>query len=374
MGLLDYYRRYADLDPEEVNRGLRERRAQERARALARVPLLDLRSTEWPDLPNAEVANAAIAVARGRLNGYPDPRAEGLRASLAARHGVEPEQVILGNGAAELMQTAAYLLLSAGDELVTPWPSYPLFPLMASRAGARPVAVDVDEGVPDPDAVLSAVTPHTRVVALCSPNDPTGGYLPSDRLAALLETLPDHVHVILDEAYAHFQEAEAEDAALRLVDHHPRLLVFRTFSKAYGLSGLRGGYAVGPEGAGSLLDALAPAGGVNALTQAGLAQALRLGDGELARRRESVLEARRRIFLALEHIPCEAPESHANFVWLRAPGVSGAELARRLERQSVLVAHGEPLGDEERVRAAIRGSAAAERLIGALERATAPSA
>ena len=163
--------------------------------------MLDLAGTEWPDLPNAEVVNASIYAGRGRVNGYPDRLATRLRRRLAGRHGVEPEQIAVGNGAAELLQTAAHVLLEPGDELVTPWPSYPLYPLMAQRAGGRPVAVELSTGGVDPEAVLAAMTDRTRVVTICNPNDPTGTYLEASRLAKLLAALPERVHVLLDEAW-----------------------------------------------------------------------------------------------------------------------------------------------------------------------------
>src|SRR4051812_42495172 len=193
MGLLDYYRQFDDVDEEVVNRRLRERRAREKALALERVPTIDLSSSEWPDFPNSEIVNASIAAARGRVNGYPDRHATRVREMLAARHGVQPEQIVVGNGAAELLQLATMALLRGG-ELVSPWPSYPLYPLMAQRAGGRPVPVESGE-LPD------AVTGRTRVVVICNPNDPTGTYIPSGELASLLGSLPEHVHVLLDEAY-----------------------------------------------------------------------------------------------------------------------------------------------------------------------------
>ncbi len=369
MGLLDYYRRYEEIDPAEVNRGLRERRRQERRLALEHVAELDLSSTEWPDLPSAEVANAAIARARGRLNGYPDVHAGEVRELLAARHGVQPTQIALGNGAGELMRTAAYLLLAPGDELVTPWPSYPLFPLMASAAGGRPVAVEIGHEAPKVGALLAAITPRTRVITICNPNDPTGSYLPAADVAALLAEIPEGVHVLLDEAYAQFQDVEPEDAALALVHEHPRLFVFRTFSKVYGLSGLRGGYVVAGAAASSALEALAPVHGVNAMTQAALAYALRRGDAEVARRRDSVIEGRGRLFAGLAELPFEAAPSQANFAWLKLPGVTGADLRARLERSGILVAAGGALGDEDHVRAAVRGSAGVERLLAGLAQA-----
>jgi histidinol-phosphate aminotransferase len=143
-------------------------------------------------------------------------------------------------------------------------------------------------------------------------------------------------------------------------------LVFRTFSKAYGLSGLRAGYVVGASAAAELLDSLAPVLGVNALTQAALVYALKAGDVEIDRRRRLVRDQRRRVLRALHALPVDAPESQANFVWMRAAGLTGAELAARLERAGVLVAPGGPLGDDDHVRAAIRGPASTERLLSAL--------
>jgi histidinol-phosphate aminotransferase len=348
-----------------INRELRERRARERALALERVPTIDLSSSEWPDFPNSEIVNAAIAAARGRVNGYPDRHATRVREMLAERHGVQPEQIVIGNGAAELLQLATMVLLRGG-ELVSPWPSYPLYPLMAQRAGGRPVAVE-----PSADAVRAAVGECTRIVVICNPNDPTGTYMPSDELAELIGSLPDHVHVLLDEAYIQFQDVEPEDACLRLVDAFPRLLVFRTFSKIYGLSGLRAGYAVGSTASADVLSALAPALGISVLTQAGIAQALKIGDAEIERRRALVIEQRARVLNALHDLPVDAPDSQANFVWLHASGLTGAELAGRLERAGVIVAPGGPLGADDHVRASIRGAAATDRLLQALTTAAA---
>ena len=366
MGLLDYYRQFEDIDQEEWNRGLRERRAREKAVALQRVVQVDLSSTEWPDMPNSEVINAAIARARGWVNGYPDRQAATIRSQLAERHGVEAEQIVVGNGAAELLQAAAFALLTPGEELVTPWPSYPLYPLMASRAGARPVAVDLSSGRADARALFDAVGERTRVLALCNPNDPTGTYLPADEVRRLARALPEHVHVLVDEAYIQFQDVEPEDSVMRLVDELDHVMVFRTFSKVYGISGLRCGYAVGSRGATRLLDAIAPALGVNALTQAAVEYALRFGEDEIARRRELVIEQRRRIERALPDLSVDAPECQANFVWLHAAGLTGSQLADHLQNEGVTVAPGGPLGADDHVRASIRGAAATQRLLDAL--------
>jgi len=363
VGLLDYYRQFEDVDEAEANAALRARRARERALALEQVPDLDLSGTEWPEFPNSEVMNASIFTARGRINGYPDRHAEHVRRALAQRHEVEPERIVLGNGAAELLQAAALVLMSEGDELLTPWPSYPLYPLMAARAGGRPVSVADVEDLPD------AVTERTRVVVLCNPNDPTGAYLPAQAVASLAARLGERVHLLIDEALVHFQDAEATDAVLRLTDSAPRTLVIRTFSKIYGLSGLRAGYAVGSPASTGLLDAISPVLGVNALTQSAIEQALKIGGPEVERRRISVIEQRTRLLDALHDMPVEPCASQANFVWLKATDLSGAELAGRLRSEGVLVAPGGPLGAADHVRITVRDGPATDRLLAALEKA-----
>ncbi len=366
MGLLDYYRQFEDMDQSEVNRELRARRAREKALALERVPVLDLSGTEWPESPNADVVSASVYRARGRLNGYPDHYATAVRRVLAERHYIRGEQIVFGNGASDLIKTAAYLLLSPGTEIVAPAPSHALFPSIAARAGAETVEVGVRDGAADPEALLDAVTERTRIVTLCNPNDPTGGYVEAARVADLAARLPEHVHLFVDEAYVQFQDIEEEDSCLRLVELFPRLLVFRTFSKAYGLSGLRAGYVVGSPPAATFLASLAPMLGVNALTQAAVLQALRIGDADIARRRALVIEQRARLYDGIEALPVEAPPSQANFVWLRVEGLSGQDLAGRLEQSRVRVAPGAQLGDDRYVRAAIRDARATDRLLWAL--------
>jgi histidinol-phosphate aminotransferase len=366
MGLLDYYRQFEDMDEAEVNAALRDRRAKEKALALEHVPVLDLSGTEWPEYPNADIVSASVYQARGRLSSYPDRHATAIRRELAERHYVRGEQIVIGNGAAELLTTATYLLVSEGDEVVMLRPSYALHRSIAARAGARVVEVELSDGQIDPDALLANVGPRVRMVVICNPNDPTGTYLQSSRLGELLSRLPDHVHLALDEAYIQFMDVEDEDSCLRLVEAFPRLLVFRTFSKAYGLSGLRAGYVIGSPVSASLLASLTPVLGVNALTQAAVLQALKIGDRDLGRRRASVIEQRARLREAIEGLPVEMPESQANFVWLRAEGMNGEELAAGLEQARVRVAAGGPLGDELYVRAAVRGASATDRLIWAL--------
>jgi histidinol-phosphate aminotransferase len=368
MGLLDYYRQFDDMSDTEVSERLLRKRDEERAKALAHIPTIDLAGTEWPDFPNSEVMNASIFVARGRINGYPDRYAEKLRRSLASRHDVDPERIVVGNGAAELLQSAAQALLAGSGELVTPWPSYPLYPLMAARAGGRPVAVDLADDRVDVRRTIAAISDRTRALVICNPNDPTGTYLPADELAALLGEVPDHVEVLLDEAFVQFQDVEEEDACLRLTEAFPRLTIFRTFSKAYGLSGLRIGYAVGSRDSADLLTRIAPVLGVNALSQAAADYAVGIADREINGRRRLVSEQRAQLLSELEGLGVQVAPSQANFVWMKVEGISGADLAARLERERVLVAPGGPLGADDHVRAAVRGPNETSRLLLALRR------
>jgi histidinol-phosphate aminotransferase len=241
VGLLDYYRQFEGMSEEEVNEGLRAQAAERRRKALTRVETLDLSQTTWPELPHPRIVNTIAFVARRGLNRYPHLHASDLRNELTDVHGVDPARLILGNGAAELLSSATRALIAPGEQLLTSWPSYPLYPIMARRARGR--AVPVTGGV---DALLEAAQEKdARVVVLASPNDPTGKLLPTAALERLLDGLPDGVAVLLDESLVEFADAQPTDASLGLLADHPRLLVFRSFSKAWGLAGLRVGYALG---------------------------------------------------------------------------------------------------------------------------------
>ncbi len=358
MGFRDYYRQFDDIDEAALNLERRERRRLEKAQALERLPDIDLSGTEWPHHPHTEIANAAIARARGRLNGYPDRHSTTARRLLSERLSLSPDQIALGNGAAELLHSAGLALLSSGDELVIPWPSYPLYPLLAAHAGATPVPVE------DGD-VVGAISSRTRAVVVCNPNDPTGAYSSSEELGALLSALPEHVHVLLDEALIHFQDVEDINACLRLVDAFPRLLVVRTFSKIYGLSGLRAGYAVSSDA--RLLAAAAPVLGINALSQAAVEHALQHGDAEIERRRHAVVRERHFLTDQLRELGADVTDSQANFLWIRVRDLSGDELANALRKQGVIVAPGGPLGEDHHIRAAVRNEQASKRLLRAIE-------
>ncbi len=344
------YRQFEALTEREVNEAKRLEAEARRQAALERLEPLDLSRTTWPEYPPPAIVTAITFAARRGLHRYLDGHASELRAEIGALHGIPPERLVVGDGAAQLLAAAAQVLIEPGDELVTPWPSYGLYPLMARRARGRAVPVPGFTA----RAVLSAVTPRTRVVALCNPNDPTGELLGVAELRGLLGALPERVVVLLDEALRTYADREPPDAALELLDAHPRLLVVRTFSKAWGLAGLRVGYALGGEGAEPVLERLAPELGLSELAQAGALEALR-GTPELATARGRRIAAERAALRdALGGVDgLDVPPSQANVLWLAAAGVPGAELAARLGRQGIAVAAGGPLGDPGRVRVTV---------------------
>ena len=363
MGLLDYYRQFEGLSEEEVNAGLREEAAERKRKALTTVQTLDLSQTTWPELPHPYVVNAITFVARAGLHSYPRTRSSKLQNELAHRHGIEASRIVIGNGAAQLLSAATRALIEPGQELLTSWPSYPLFPIMARRAHGR--AVPVSGGV---DELLAAVSSNnTRVLALASPNDPTGELLGVSELERLLNSLPEEVAVLLDESLIEFSNAQPHDSSLALLEEHPRLLVFRSFSKAWGLAGLRVGYALGGPGSQELLAELEPDLGVSEVSQAGCLEALRSCSEILVQRTKMVAQERQRLADTLRERHFEVSDSQANFLWVAHPGLSGEELAGVLTRAGILVAAGGALGEPRHVRISVYNPAASERLLAALE-------
>ncbi len=365
MGLLDYYRQFEGMSEEEVNEGLREVAAERKRKALTRVETLDLSHTTWPELPHPRIVNAITYVARRGMHRYPHLAGSDLRKQLAERLGVSAGRLILGNGAAELLNAATRALIEPGQRLLTPWPSYPLYPLMARRAHGR--AERVPGGV---DALIEAARePDVRVIAIASPNDPTGELLATGELERLLGGLPDGVAVLLDESLVEFSDAQPLNSSLALLETHPRLFVFRSFSKAWGLAGLRVGYAIGGPGSEDLLGELEPDLGVSELSQAGAMEALRTCSELVERRVRGICAERPRLTAGLRERGFEVSESQANFVWAAHPAVGGAELAARLARAGVLVAAGDALGEPHHVRVAVYSPPATDRFLDAVVKA-----
>ena len=357
--LFERYRQFQALPPEQVSRELRERRDEQRAREVVFVPELDLARTAWHEPPHPEAVNAATFALRRRMNAYPDPAATEVRELAAKRHGVRPEQVAVGHGAAELLQDACAQLLG-GEELLVAWPGWRPLPDLAQRAGGRPIAGRRARAAIGP--LIERAGADTRAVALSSPNDPTGAPVARADVRALCERVGEDVWVLLDEAFADFLEP-GEDAA-SLVAELPNLLVFRTFAKAHAMAGFRIGYVLAPTA--ELAERLTPSFSVNAPAQAAAAWALELGDKVIARRRAAAARERERLARALRGTSQSFAPSAAPFVWLSSDAHDAEAIAAHLRVRRIAVAPGERWGDDRHVRITLRDAAATDRLIAAL--------
>ena len=319
------------------------------AEVLARYGLeaaVKLASNEspYPPLPGVnEVVRDGVA----GLNRYPDGAGRALRAALADLHGVDPGQIVLGNGSCELILLAGEALLDPGTCVVHADPSFALYPHLAAATGARAVPVPLDDaGRNDLDAMAAAVDETTRLVIVCSPNNPTGGHVGADALERFLDAVPEDVAVLVDEAYHDFVTSPDRGRAMSMARERPNLLVLRTFSKAFGLCGLRVGYGVGARDWIDALDRVRQPFNVNALAQAA-ARASLDGLGELDRRVRTLVAERTRIEESLRMWGVPFTPSQANFILVepgeaRARGDAGVH--EQLLRRGVIVRDGRALG------------------------------
>lgn len=294
-----------------------------------------LSSNELPYGPLPSVERALVDLL-GSVNRYPDFAATALVARLAAKHGVDPASVVLGAGSVEVVSQLVRALAGPGDEVVFAWRSFEAYPLLVSGAGATPVAVPLAPGWRhDLDAMAASITPRTRLVLVCTPNNPTGGVVAHDGLVAFLDRVPGDVVVLVDEAYVEFVTDPDAARGADLFAAHPNVVVARTFSKAYGLAGLRVGYALAPGALARAMRPLAVPFGVTALAQAAAVASLD-AEAELAARIAPVLAERARVVDALRGAGYEVADTQANFVWLPL-GDRADAVAEQLAADGVLV-------------------------------------
>ncbi len=284
----------------------------------------------FPPLPGVlEAIQSALDV-----NRYPDATAADLREALAARFGVDPLDLHIGAGSVSLLTQFITAAAGHGDEVVYAWRSFEAYPGQVVVAGATGVHVPLRaDGGHDLAAMAAAVTDRTRVVLVCTPNNPTGVVVTRDEFADFMSRVPHDLLVILDEAYVEFcRDPDAVDGA-ELLGRYPNLVVLRTFSKAWGLAGLRLGYAVGPA---HVLDA-ARASAIP-LSVTGVAQAAGIAalahETELLERVDHLVERRERISDGLRGLGIPVPISQGNFVWLPF-GQDTIEAAAMLEAAGI---------------------------------------
>jgi histidinol-phosphate aminotransferase len=318
-------------------------------RELGLEGVVKLASNEGPYGPFPR-ALEAIAAHAPELNRYPELSLQ-LIERLARQHSVEPGWIALGNGADALVSDLSAAFLDPGDEALMCWPSFVSYHLSAVKTGAEPVHVPLADGAYDLDKLAARIGPRTKLVYVCNPNNPTGSIVGRDPLRAFLETVPEHVLVVLDEAYHHYVTDPAyPDGIAEHVGRLANVAVLRTFSKIFGLAGLRIGYLIGPPQVVDALGRIRRPFDVNELAHVAALASLD-ETAELGRRRDlnelgrAQLEA---VFAGLDMRPYPA---FANFLCVDVGDAAG--LARALEREGVIVRPLAQFGAPECVRVTV---------------------
>jgi len=294
-----------------------------------------LSSNENPYPPLPGVLEAAVAAA-GSFNRYPDMAVSGLVAELAQRFGVPEEHIATGTGSVGVAQSLILSTAGEGDEVIFAWRSFEAYPIITQVAGATPVPVPLTaDEQHDLDAMLAAITDRTRLIFVCNPNNPTGAAIHREELVRFLDAVPANVLVVLDEAYREFIRDEQVPDGIELYRDRPNVCVLRTFSKAYGLAGLRVGFAVAHEDVATALRKTAVPFGVSQLAQDAAVASLRAEDA-LLERVEALVQERARVAETLATQGWTVVDSQANFVWLRL-GERTMDFAEACGRAGVVV-------------------------------------
>lgn len=322
------------------------------ARVPAGAAAFKLTSNENPYPPLPSVV-AAIGDAAADVNRYPDMFALDLLDAIADHvgDGISAENIVVGNGSVAVLQHVLAAVTSEGEEVVMPWRSFEAYPIVVPVVGGVSVKVPVTaDGRLDLPAMAAAITPNTRAVLVCSPNNPTGPVVHQAEFDAFLKQVPSDVLVVLDEAYIEFVRDPDVLDGLAAYASHPNVVLVRTFSKAYGLAGLRVGYAVArPRLARAIRSASTPF-GVNHLAQHAAIASLN-AQGELLERVELVVAERTRMVSALRDQGWELPDAQGNFVWFEfgdrsvaraAEATAAGVLVRPFAGEGIRVSVGEP--------------------------------
>jgi histidinol-phosphate aminotransferase len=306
--------------------------------------VVKLASNEFP-LPPFEEVRAAIVAAIDDLNRYPDGHCTDLRAELARHYGRTSDEIAVGNGSCELLMLLGDALLERGDEVVFANPSFTVYNDICLRHGVRPVTVPTVDFVHDLEAMVAAVTKRTKIVFVCNPNNPTGTYVPVADIAALVEAVPSDVLVVVDEAYNEFVSATDAQDALPLQAAHANVVVLRTFSKIYGLCGMRVGYGLCAPDIKRALDKVRQPFNVNRLAQAAASEALKHQD-QVAERAALNAEVRASMVESLAAMGRATVPSEANFMLVDVRGlrVPQNRVFETLLAQGAIVRDGNALG------------------------------
>ncbi|MGH3506042.1 MAG: histidinol-phosphate transaminase [Nocardioidaceae bacterium] len=277
-------------------------------------PSYKLSSNENPYPPLPSVL-ARIGAAAEQVNRYPDMGVTALHGAIAEHCGVTPDQVASGTGSVAVLYHVLQAMCAEGDDVVYAWRSFEAYPIAVGLTGAREVRVPLDEASRhDLPAMLDAITPATKVVLVCTPNNPTGPSVHRDELVAFLDAVRSDVLVVIDEAYKEFVTDPETVDALELTQGRDNVVVLRTFSKAYGLAGLRVGYAVGPTPVIEAIRKCALPFGVSHIAQMAALASLEAAS-ELLERVQALVTERTRVRDALLAQGWDIPDAQGNFLW-----------------------------------------------------------
>jgi histidinol-phosphate aminotransferase len=332
--------------------------------------VIKLASNEGPFGP-FPAALEAMARSVGELNRYPDGGAFRLHAALASRHDLSFDEICVGAGADGCIDMLSQSILDPGDEVVCGWPSFPSYVIYARKQGATVRTVPLADDRYDLDALLSAVTSRTRLVYVCHPNNPTGTMNTAAELDAYFERVPEHVLTVIDQAYFEYiDRPDYPDAIERYLKEGRRVAVLRTFSKIYGLAGLRVGYAAAPRSVcGPLARVRRP---FDLTTPAQLAAVASLADtAEVARRRAVNADGLVRLEAVLREHGFEPAPSVGNFSYVET-GSDATELFERLLREGIIVRPLSGFGSPTSIRVSVGTSEEIDAFAEALGRVLAP--
>jgi len=353
----------ASVQPYVPGRPLAELR-----RELGDVPITKLASNEGPYPPFPRAVDA-IQRAAAEQNLYPDPGAWGVRDALAERHGLPAERIVVGNGMDSLIKVLCMTFLDPGDEIVMCWPSFVSYRQGATVEAATWSPVPLDPGgAYDLDALAAAVTPATKIVVVVSPNNPTGGVVQDADLRRFLDALPAHVLPVLDEAYFEYLPPGSHDG-MALLREGRYLVVMRTFSKAYGLAGLRVGWMAGPAGIAEAMSPVRNAFDVNAVAQAAAVASLEDAPAHLPQRIAEASAERQRMTEGLRALGLMPLPSSANFLFIDVGDDEAKAIDAALTRRGVIVRPTAGFGAHGGLRITVGLPEQTDRLLGAMAEA-----
>jgi histidinol-phosphate aminotransferase len=319
-----------------------------------------LSSNENPNQPLPGVLEAAAAAA-ATMNRYPDMGCTALYEALSERLGVPTTRLAAGTGSVAVLYHLLQAFCEAGDEVVYAWRSFEAYPIAVAVTGAVSVQVPLADGARhDLDAMADAVTDRTKVVVVCSPNNPTGPSVRAAELEAFLDRVPSRVLVVLDEAYREFVRDDDPFDGVEVQQRRGNVVAMRTFAKAYGLAGFRVGYAVAAEPVAAAVRACALPFGVSSVAQAAAVESLRR-ERELLERVEGIVAERTRVAGELRSQGWDLPDAQGNFVWLglgdrtlafAAAAEDAGVMVRPFAGDGARVSIGEPAGNDVLLRVA----------------------